>query len=118
MPQPTSARAPNGLSQRPPPKNSQKYIHLRPKEGALLIKLPNSYSDFKRRKHALSEKNQRDRLKTAFDQMAHVLRTSGVGNGQKGGLCTKVDLLETAVGYIQHLQSEINGHKNHKISEG
>ncbi|KAE8374471.1 hypothetical protein BDV26DRAFT_295972 [Aspergillus bertholletiae] len=118
MPQSTSARAPTAASRHPPRNHSQKYIELRPKEGGLLIKIPKSHSDFKRQKHALSQKNQRDRLKTAFDQMAHVLSTSGVDNGRKRGLYTKVDLIETAVEYIQYLQTELNEGQNRKLSEG
>ncbi|KAB8223827.1 hypothetical protein BDV33DRAFT_166541 [Aspergillus novoparasiticus] len=111
MPQPASSRAPNAAPQ-------QKYIELRPKDGGVLIKIPNSHSDFKRRKHAISQKNQRDRLKIAFDQMARVLSTSGIDRGRKRGLCTKVDLIETAVEYIQHLQAELSEHRNDKLSEG
>ncbi|KAE8164661.1 hypothetical protein BDV40DRAFT_298226 [Aspergillus tamarii] len=118
MPQSSSSRAPNAAPQHPPSNPSQKYIELRPKDGGLLIKIPNSHSDLKRRKHAISQKNQRDRLKIAFDQMAHVLSASGVDNGRKRGLCTKVELIETAVEYIQHLQTELSEHRNDKLSEG
>ncbi|KAB8255833.1 hypothetical protein BDV32DRAFT_153863 [Aspergillus pseudonomiae] len=112
MPQSTSSRAPNAAAQRPPSSPPQKYLELRPKDGRFLIKIPNSHSDFKRRKHALSQKNQRDRLKIAFDQMAHVLSASGVDGGRKRGLCTKVELIETAVEYIQHLQTKLSEHRS------
>ncbi|KAB8269935.1 hypothetical protein BDV30DRAFT_241945 [Aspergillus minisclerotigenes] len=116
MPQSASSRAPNAAPQ-------QKYIELRPKDesssslGGVLIKIPNTHSDFKRRKHAVSQKNQRDRLKIAFDQMAHVLSISGMDRGRKRGLFTKVELLETAVEYIQYLQTELSEHRNDKLSE-
>ncbi|KAF7588337.1 hypothetical protein BBP40_005865 [Aspergillus hancockii] len=120
MPQSSSSTT-NASSQHAAPNPPQKYIELRSKQGGLLIKFshdPHAPTDFKRRKHALSQKNQRDRLKVAFDQMAQVLHTSGVSSGRKGGLCTKVELLETAVEYIQHLQNEIRAHRDNELREG
>ncbi|KAH8425776.1 uncharacterized protein LDX57_003520 [Aspergillus melleus] len=95
------------------PPNGKRYVQLRPKEGRLLITFPDGTSgsgDFRRKKHAQSQKNQRDRLKGAFEQMAQVLRDGGVDHAGKGATkvsARNVELLEAAVEYIQQLQRGI-----------
>ncbi|KAF4218285.1 hypothetical protein CNMCM8980_005465 [Aspergillus fumigatiaffinis] len=91
---------------RPPPL----FIELRPKGEGVLITFPEGTSgqvDSRRKRHAISQKNQRDRLKAALEQMARVLHAGGVGSGPRGLSGTKVELIETAVEYIQSLEKEV-----------
>ncbi|RHZ47224.1 uncharacterized protein CDV56_102768 [Aspergillus thermomutatus] len=110
---------------RPPPR----YIELRPKGEGVLITFPEGASgqvDSRRKRHALSQKNQRDRLKAALEQMARVLHAGGVGSVFFMGLLSaetraagsgmvadgvestlQVELIETAVEYIQSLEKEV-----------
>ncbi|GIK05203.1 hypothetical protein Aspvir_009307 [Aspergillus viridinutans] len=91
---------------RPPPR----FIELRPKGEGVLITFPEGASgqvDSRRKRHAISQKNQRDRLKAALEQMARVLHAGGVGSGPRGLSGTKVELIETAVEYIQSLEKEV-----------
>ncbi|GFF52836.1 hypothetical protein IFM51744_07947 [Aspergillus udagawae] len=91
---------------RPPPR----FIKLRPKGEGVLITFPEGASgqvDSRRKRHAISQKNQRDRLKAALEQMAGVLHAGGVGSGPRGSSGTKVELIETAVEYIQSLEKEV-----------
>jgi hypothetical protein len=65
---------------------------LRSTEG-VLITFPEGASgqvDSRRKRHAISQKNQRDRLKAALEQMARVLHAGGVGSGPRGLSGTKV----------------------------
>ncbi|GFG26575.1 hypothetical protein IFM61606_06564 [Aspergillus udagawae] len=57
----------------------------------------------------MGQKNQRDRLKAALEQMARVLHAGGVRSGPRGPSGTKlqVELIETAVEYIQSLEKEV-----------
>ncbi|GFF58499.1 hypothetical protein IFM46972_11123 [Aspergillus udagawae] len=77
---------------RPPPR----FIELRPKGEGVLITFPEGASgqvDSRRKRHAISQKNQRDRLKAALEQMARVLHAGGVGSGPRGPSGTKVRVL-------------------------
>ncbi|KAH1492735.1 hypothetical protein KXV95_001405 [Aspergillus fumigatus] len=91
---------------RPPPR----FIELRPKGEGVLITFPEGASgqvDSRRKRHAISQKNQRDRLKAALEQMARVLHAGGVGSGPRRSSGTRVELIETAVEYIQRLEKEV-----------
>ncbi|RHZ48252.1 hypothetical protein CDV55_100710 [Aspergillus turcosus] len=97
---------------RPPPR----FIELRPKGEGVLITFPEGGTaqvDSRRKRHAISQKNQRDRLKAALEQMARVLHAGGLGSGSSAGSGlrgpsgTKVELIETAVEYIQSLEKEV-----------
>ncbi|PLB43981.1 hypothetical protein P170DRAFT_66866 [Aspergillus steynii IBT 23096] len=95
----TTTMAPTSSS----PPNPKRYVQLRPKEGRLLITFPDGTSgpgDFRRKKHAQSQKNQRDRLKGAFEQMAQVLRDGGVDHAGKGA--TKVRAGDVALAHRKH----------------
>jgi hypothetical protein len=62
----------------------------------VLITFPEGASgqvDSRRKRHAISQKNQRDRLKAALEQMARVLHAGGVGSGPRGSSGTKVRAL-------------------------
>ncbi|KAL4873950.1 hypothetical protein BDV12DRAFT_191817 [Aspergillus spectabilis] len=86
----------------------QKLIELRPKEmstGSLVIVKPANPLDFRRQQHAQAQKQQRDRMKAALDRIAQIMEVGGVNEGTSG---TKAELLETAVGYIQSLQGQID----------
>ncbi|KAH2125225.1 hypothetical protein KXW75_005654 [Aspergillus fumigatus] len=91
---------------RPPPR----FIELRPKGEGVLITFPEGASgqvDSRRKRHAISQKNQRDRLKAALEQMARVLHAGGVGSGPRRSSGTRVELIETAVEYIRRLEKEV-----------
>ncbi|KAF7117626.1 hypothetical protein CNMCM5793_006718 [Aspergillus hiratsukae] len=109
---------------RPPPR----FIELRPKGEGVLITFPEGAAaqvDSRRKRHAISQKNQRDRLKAALELMARVLHAGGVasgsgsGSGPRGPSGTKVrataldswhlrvELIESAVEYIQSLEKEV-----------
>jgi hypothetical protein len=63
----------------------------------VLITFPEGASgqvDSRRKRHAISQKNQRDRLKAALEQMARVLHAGGVGSGPRGLSGTKVRMFE------------------------
>ncbi|EDP53348.1 hypothetical protein AFUB_045230 [Aspergillus fumigatus A1163] len=81
---------------RPPPR----FIELRPKGEGVLITFPEGASgqvDSRRKRHAISQKNQRDRLKAALEQMARVLHAGGVGSGPRRSSGTR-GLLSTEAG--------------------
>ncbi|RLL98486.1 hypothetical protein CFD26_102970 [Aspergillus turcosus] len=105
---------------RPPPR----FIELRPKGEGVLITFPEGGApqvDSRRKRHAISQKNQRDRLKAALEQMARVLHAGGLGSGSSAGSglrgpsgtkvrglnSYRVELIETAVEYIQSLEKEV-----------
>ncbi|KAL4869249.1 hypothetical protein BDV12DRAFT_196495 [Aspergillus spectabilis] len=87
---------------------SRKLIEIRPKE---LLVTRSDIPDLKRKRHAQTQKNQRDRMKTALELMANTLVANGV---EATG--TRAELVETAVEYIMNLQQELDALRSGKSS--
>lgn len=55
-----------------------------PDIGTVLVVASDSPTEFKRKQHAQAQKQQRDRLKTALDQIAGIMEGRGVQTGTGG----------------------------------
>ncbi|KAL3474750.1 hypothetical protein BJX99DRAFT_174466 [Aspergillus californicus] len=82
---------------------SKKPIYIRPKEIILFSEGPN-IPDLKRKRHAQTQKHQRDRMKAALDLMANTLEARGVGTTG-----SRAEVVEAAVEHILSLQAELDG---------
>ncbi|BCS24198.1 uncharacterized protein APUU_40642S [Aspergillus puulaauensis] len=78
---------------------ARKLIEIRPKE---LLVSP-ARIDPKRKRHAQTQKNQRDRMKAALELMARTLEARGVDTAG-----TRAEVVEAAVEYILSLQTEMD----------
>ncbi|KAL3488956.1 hypothetical protein BJX62DRAFT_239540 [Aspergillus germanicus] len=81
---------------------TKKLIEIRPKE--IIIHTHTSPLDHKRKRHAQTQKHQRDRMKAALEVLANTLEARGVG-----ATGTKAEVVELAVEYILGLQREVEG---------
>ncbi|KAL4878818.1 hypothetical protein BJY04DRAFT_220881 [Aspergillus karnatakaensis] len=78
----------------------KRLLEIRPKE---LLVARSDMPDLKRKRHAQTQKNQRDRMKAALELLANTLVASGV---ETTG--TKAEVAEAAVQHIRYLQRELN----------
>ncbi|KAL3465452.1 hypothetical protein BJX64DRAFT_252440 [Aspergillus heterothallicus] len=92
------------------PSSSRKHIEIRPKE-ILLLSHP-APLDQKRKRHAQTQKHQRDRMKAALEVLASTLESRGVGTTG-----TRAEVVEMAVEYILGLQRELEGLRGRERSE-
>ncbi|KAL2857080.1 hypothetical protein BJY01DRAFT_242484 [Aspergillus pseudoustus] len=92
------------------PAYTRKHIEIRPKE-VILLSHP-SPLDHKRKRHAQTQKHQRDRMKAALEELANTLGSQGVG-----ATGTRAEVVEMAVEYILGLQREIEGLRDRDRSE-
>ncbi|KAL4968132.1 uncharacterized protein BDV14DRAFT_168328 [Aspergillus stella-maris] len=79
-------------------------IQIRPKKLLTSLSYPPS---LKRKRHAESQKHQRDRMKAALKLMARTLEARGVNPPE-----TRAEIVETAVEYILDLQRQLDGLKS------
>ncbi|CEN61750.1 hypothetical protein ASPCAL08398 [Aspergillus calidoustus] len=86
----------------PSPSDTKKLIEIRPK--GILLHSHTSPLDHKRKRHAQTQKHQRDRMKAALEVLANTLEAQGVG-----ATGTRAEVVELAVEYILELQRELEG---------
>ncbi|CEL07704.1 hypothetical protein ASPCAL10859 [Aspergillus calidoustus] len=87
----------------PPTSNSkQKPREIRPK-GSVSTVHQISSTESRRKRHAVTQKEQRDRINVALKRMAQVMESGGL----RGTSGTKADLIFSAVEYIQTLQQQV-----------
>ncbi|KAL2809362.1 hypothetical protein BJX63DRAFT_405937 [Aspergillus granulosus] len=89
---------------------TRKHIEIRPKE--ILLLSHSAPLDHKRKRHAQTQKHQRDRMKAALEVLANTLESRGVG-----ATGTRVEIVEMAVEYILNLQKELEGLRGRDRSE-